>query len=344
MVQHVKIITTDIKNPWINLALEEHFLTNQSLGEATLFLWQNKDTVVIGRNQNPWSECNLALMEEDNIRLARRISGGGAVFHDKGNLNFSFIVNRDIYDVRRQCGVIINALMSLGIHAVMSGRNDMTVDEKKFSGNAFCFKGSNALHHGTILIGADKEKMSKYLTVSADKIKSKGVSSVKSRVVNLCDLDPELTVEIVKEVVKKAFIEEYGSEVEYLHYSDRAKAMWPTEPSFRGIISRNGSWEWCYGETPEFDISLKNRFSWGGIELFFKLNEGVIQKAEIYSDALCEELIGELPALFVGLSLNGKELSQKLNNSKNNLPNLVKDGDSRDLVLGDLSSWLSGGL
>ena len=102
----VKVITTDIQNPWINLALEEYFLINHSKNKAVLFLWQNKDTVVIGRNQNPWTECNLALMAEDDIRLARRITGGGAVFHDFGNLNFSFILNRDIYDVKRQCGVI----------------------------------------------------------------------------------------------------------------------------------------------------------------------------------------------------------------------------------------------
>lgn len=341
MVQHNRIITTDIKNPWINLALEEHFLAGQSEHSATLFLWQNKDTVVIGRNQNPWTECNLALMEEDNIRLARRISGGGAVFHDNGNLNFSFILSRDIYDVTRQCKVIISALKSLGLDAQISGRNDMTIDERKFSGNAFCFKGQNALHHGTILIGADKEKMARYLTVSADKIKSKGVTSVKSRVVNLCDLKPELTVAIVKDAVTEAFKAEYGSSCEYLHYSDHAKSMWPTDESFRNIIARNGSWEWNYGESPDFDIHLKNRFSWGGIELYLKLDNGVISKAEVYSDALCEEIISLLPSLLIGERFIGQELSQKLNNSKEQLSNLSKDQDVRDIVIDSLALWLS---
>ena len=117
MTKKVQIITTDINNPWINLALEEHYLVDQSKGGATLFLWQNKETVVIGRNQNPWTECNLTLMAEDDIRLARRITGGGAVFHDMGNLNFSFIMSRSIYNVDRQCDVIIKALESLGIKA-----------------------------------------------------------------------------------------------------------------------------------------------------------------------------------------------------------------------------------
>lgn len=343
MAQNVHVITTNIKNPWINLALEEHFLNNQPEDTATLFLWQNKDTVVIGRNQNPWTECNLTLMNEDNIRLARRISGGGAVFHDNGNLNFSFILNRDAYDVDRQCGVIIHALRRFGINAVQSGRNDITANDKKFSGNAFCFRGQNALHHGTILIGADKDRLTRYLTVSKDKIKTKGVASVKNRVINLCDIIPGLTVDRVKEAVSDAFIDEYSTSPELVkafYFSDKDKFMWPKDADFRDIIARNGSWEWCYGETPDFDVSIKNRFSWGGVEIYFKLNEGVIQKAEVYSDALCEELISALPGLLSGLRLDGRELSHKLNNCREPLKNLEKDSDSRDPVLNDLALWL----
>ncbi len=338
MVRNIKIITTDIKNPWINLALEEHFLS-QPAHTVCLFLWQNRDTVVIGRNQNPWTECNLNLMEEDNIRLARRITGGGAVFHDKGNLNFSFVLSRDLYDVKRQCHVILSAVKSLGIEAVMSGRNDMTVDGRKFSGNAFGFRGMNALHHGTLLIHADTEKMSRYLTVSTDKIKAKGITSVKSRVINLSELNPELTVERVKEAVVAAFVDEYGPCTERIHFSEGARSMWPKEAAFRSIVARNGSWEWCYGETPDFDLTLKNRFSWGGIEFYFKLDEGRIKKVEVFSDALCEELIGRLPEIFVEERLLGSNLSQKLNNCKMTLNDLAKDGDSKDLVLDDLSSW-----
>lgn len=341
MVNHIKILSTDIKNPWINLALEEYFLVNQKPGEATLFLWQNKDTVVIGRNQNPWTECNIPLMEEDNIRLARRITGGGAVFHDIGNLNFSFILNRDTYDVKRQCGIIINALKGLDIDAEISGRNDIVADGKKFSGNAFCFRGMNGLHHGTILISADKERMVQYLTVSADKIKAKGVTSVKSRVINLCDIEPGLTPEIIKEAVTKAFQNEYGVEGELIHYSEMDKSLWPDDPFFRDIITRNSSWEWNFGETPEFDAKIKNRFSWGGIELYFKLDGGVIDKADVYSDALCEELIAELPAIFKGTRLNGSELANRLREREPLIYNdLAKDKESVKPVINDLASWL----
>lgn len=245
MYEQVKIINTDIQNPWINLALEEYFLVNHSKNEVVLFLWQNKDTVVIGRNQNPWSECNLPLMEEDNIRLARRITGGGAVFHDIGNINFSFILDRVTYDVGRQCGVIINGLKKLGINALISGRNDMTVDGKKFSGNAFGFRGKNALHHGTILIGADKEKMSRYLTVSHDKIKAKGIASVKSRVTNLSDIMPNITVDIVKEAVIKSFTDEYGLAGEIVDFKANDKEMWPrmqpSETQWLGTVRGNGA-------------------------------------------------------------------------------------------------------
>lgn len=339
MVESVKVITTDIKNPWINLALEEYFLINQSRGEATLFLWQNKDTVVIGRNQNPWTECNLNLMEEENIRLARRISGGGAVFHDDGNLNFSFILNRDSYNVERQCGVIINALKLLGIEAVMSGRNDITVNGSKFSGNAFCFRGKNGLHHGTILVNANKEKMARYLNVSREKIEAKGVSSVKSRVRNLCEVNRELTVDTVKKAVIKAFEDEYGSKGEHIYFSCNDKDIWPKDSKFREIITRNGSWEWNFGETPDFNISLKKRFNWGGVEIYFKVDNAVVQKADVYSDALCEEIILRLPELFAGTKFDGQELSNKLLKNKETFE-LEKDAQVKEQVLGDIASWL----
>lgn len=341
MARNIKIITTDIKNPWINLALEEHFLS-QPTDTACLFLWQNKDTVVIGRNQNPWTECNLNLMEEDNVRLARRITGGGAVFHDRGNLNFSFILSRDLYDVKRQSQVILKALSSLGIEGTMSGRNDMTAKGRKFSGNAYGLRGTNALHHGTLLIDADIDRMYRYLLVSADKKKIPETASVRNRVINLRDINPSLNIEEVKDAVVKAFEAEYGPCTERIHYSEKFGCMWPKDAAFRRIVARNGSWEWCYGETPDYDMTIKNRFSWGGIELFFKLEDGLIKRAEIYSDALCEELIGRLPELFVGERLSGDHLSQKLNKSKVTLTDLAKDSDYKDLVLDDLAAWIQG--
>jgi lipoate-protein ligase A len=151
---------------------------------------------------------------------------------------------------------------------------------------------------------------------------------------------PGITVEIVKEAVMKAFTDEYGQAGEIVNFRAEDKEMWPDDATFRDIMARNSSWEWCYGETPDFDIYLKNRFTWGGIELYFKLDEGIIKKAEIYSDALCEEIITELPGIFINTRFIGKELSQKLNDSKGTLSVLLKDRDSEDMVLNDLAEWL----
>ena len=186
------VITSVSTDPWHNLALEELLFT--SGGEGTvLYLWQNRNTVVIGRNQNAWKECRADLLEREGGRLARRTSGGGAVFHDMGNLNFTFITPRGGYDLERQLGVILGAVRSQGIDAGFTGRNDLvTAGGGKFSGNAFCFSRDRGLHHGTILVDVDMDKLSRYLVPSADKLRSKGVDSVRSRVANLRELNPDM--------------------------------------------------------------------------------------------------------------------------------------------------------
>ena len=177
-------------NPYENLALEEMLLTHVPKESCILYLWQNQKTVVIGKNQNAWKECRFQELEADGGHLARRLSGGGAVFHDLGNLNFTFLIPSSDYDLSKQMSVILEAVRSLGIDAQKSGRNDVTVDGKKFSGNAFCQKGGNSYHHGTLMLRVDTQKVARYLNVSEKKLRSKGVSSVTSRVCNLCDFIP----------------------------------------------------------------------------------------------------------------------------------------------------------
>src|SRR5450756_2322293 len=147
-----RIVIGSSLDPYLNLAYEEYLVESAGADEAILFLWQNHDTVVIGCNQNPWRECDISAMGWDGVKLARRVTGGGAVFHDMGNLNFSFIVPRARYDVVRQGSVIIGALRSIGIAAEQTGRNDITIGGRKFSGNAFMHRKTTSLHHGTILI------------------------------------------------------------------------------------------------------------------------------------------------------------------------------------------------
>ena len=181
-MSRLKVIRTDCTDPYVNLAAEEYLTMNAEDGVMTLFLWQNAHTVVIGKNQNPWRECNVEAIKRDGIYLARRMSGGGAVYHDLGNLNFTFIAKDGLFDIARQTDVILLACRLLGINAVKTGRNDLTVTGRKFSGHAYFSSGGFNYHHGTIMMDVKGDDLSKYLNVSAAKLKSKGVESVRSRV------------------------------------------------------------------------------------------------------------------------------------------------------------------
>ena len=198
-------------NPYENLAIEE-FFTGGEENSPLFLLWQNNNTIVIGKNQNPFSECNLSELEKQKTTLVRRSSGGGAVFHDMGNLCFSFIMPKHIYDIDRQFSVIINALQEFDIAAAPSGRNDIEISGCKFSGSAF-FSKSMYCHHGTLLIDTDFSKLSLLLTPSKQKIESKGIKSVVSRVVNLSQICPLITVKNLSNALISTFQKEYGEAI-----------------------------------------------------------------------------------------------------------------------------------
>ena len=196
--------------PYPNFGMEEYLLYHVEEEECILYLWQNEKTVVIGRNQNAWKECRREELEAAGGHLVRRLSGGGAVFHDLGNLNFTFITRKDNYDVTKQTEVILRAVKKLGVNAERTGRNDITVDGRKFSGNAYYETGDFCYHHGTILLSVDKEEMARYLNVSREKLRSKSVDSVKSRVANLIEFVPDLTVRRMRDSLEESFGEVYG--------------------------------------------------------------------------------------------------------------------------------------
>ena len=269
-------------DPYRNLAREELFLGALERGEIILYLWQNKDTVVIGRNQNCYKECRVSELEEDGGHLARRLSGGGAVFHDLGNMNFTIITGREDYDVSRQTDMIRRAVESFGVKTEKSGRNDITAGGRKFSGNAYYLTRSACYHHGTLLVNVDNGKIGKYLNVSRAKLKSKGVASVSSRVASLTEFAPDITVADLRTALKEALGVTYGLPVEDFDYEDRIN-----QAKLDEITERYASDEWKYGSAlPAYNYDMSRRFDWGEIEISLAIKDGSVIGCKVYTDAL----------------------------------------------------------
>ena len=213
----LRLLISDSYDPWFNLAVEECIFRQMPATQRVLFLWRNADTVVIGRAQNPWKECNTRRMEEDNVRLARRSSGGGAVFHDLGNTCFTFMAGKPEYDKTISTSIVLNALNALGVSAEASGRNDLVVKtaegDRKVSGSAYRETKDRGFHHGTLLLNADLSRLANYLNPDKKKLAAKGITSVRSRVTNLTELLPGITHEQVCEAITKAFFAHYGERV-----------------------------------------------------------------------------------------------------------------------------------
>ena len=280
MPQNLWICRGEGLDPYENLAMERYLLERVGEGACILYLWQNENTVVIGRNQNPWAECRTQLLEEEGGRLARRLSGGGAVYHDLGNLNFTFLARQGDYDVQRQLSVIVSACRSLGIPAEISGRNDLLAAGRKFSGNAYYAHQGRCCHHGTLLVAADLGKMGRYLRPSAAKLQSKGVPSVRARVANLSEFLPGLRVEDVAAGVERAFSAVYGREVRPLppEALDRARLA--------RLAAENRGWSWLWGRKIAFTTQSSRRFPWGEVTVGLAVEAGVVREAAVYTDAM----------------------------------------------------------
>lgn len=305
MITKTTVFQSNAVNPYENLALEEYLLFHTEPGECILYLWQNQHTVVIGKNQNSWKECDVSLLEAEGGYLARRLSGGGAVYHDLGNLNFTFLVRKGDYDLDKQLRVIQEAVKAFGIPAEKSGRNDLLVEGRKFSGNAFYESGDFSYHHGTILVDVNTERMSRYLTVSKEKLKSKGVDSVRSRVGNLTVFCPEITIEAMKKAMVKAFGEVYGIVPKW------GELLGEEREAVNLLKEKYASWDWRYGKRIPFTHSVSGRFPWGGVELELKVDQGRIQDAILYSDAL-ETRIFEITEVLQDCPYERNELKERI--------------------------------
>lgn len=288
------VVLSDSFDPYYNLALEEYLLQKTPEQGAILYLWQNDHTVVIGRNQNPWAECRTSLLEEEGGHLARRLSGGGAVYHDSGNLNFTFLCNEPCYDLQKQLSVIRTAVKYAGIDAYFSGRNDLLADGRKFSGNAFYHSQGKAYHHGTLLIHTDGERMQRYLSPPKAKLESKGIASVRSRVVNLKDLSPALTCDTMKEFMIKAFQECYGGSAGVLTLTDGDKQK------ILALRQRYAGVEWLYGKPMPFSCTLEGQLPFGHLQLCLSVEGGVISSMQAYTDAMDADLPQRLQAVLIG--------------------------------------------
>lgn len=304
MIEKICIFESGSFDPYRNIAVEKYLLEHVEKGCCILYLWQNQHTVVIGRNQNAWAECRTSLLEQEGGYLARRLSGGGAVYHDLGNLNFTFIMSNEDYDVDKQLSVIQAACQQIGIRAEKSGRNDLVADGQKFSGNAFYHAQGKAYHHGTLLVNADMDKLSRYLTPPKAKLEAKGVKSVRSRVTNLSSLCPGLTCEELKKQLVTAFGKVYGCEPGVIELGDAAQIDADT--------AQLGSWEWLYGKQMPFSFSCEGRFDWGYIQLQLQIDSGTVVHTEVYTDAMDWHLAEELELALTGCHFLLPELKNAL--------------------------------
>ena len=294
MINRIKLYESNSFDPYLNLATEQYLMETVEEDACILFLWQNQNTVVIGKNQNAWKECRTTLLNEEGGVLARRLSGGGAVFHDLGNLNFTFLVPQAEYDLDRQFSVIAEAVSLLGLQAERSGRNDVLIQGRKFSGNAFFKHDGKAYHHGTLLVDVDMDKLGRYLNPSKAKLQAKGVDSVRSRVVNLTELNPQITIASMKDAMTRAFVKVYDRPMTVITDKDFDHA------AIEALRQRNASWEWNYGQKLPFTAELEARFPWGCVQLCMQVENGMVTDAKIYSDAMDWQLPERMEALLTG--------------------------------------------
>lgn len=295
----IKIFLSDSLNPYLNLATEEWIFLNLEPSSQVLFLWRNEETVVIGRNQNPWSECNLAQMNQDKVHLARRTTGGGAVYHDRGNTNFTFLSPKDSYRKENNVRIILDALKEFGIRGEASGRNDLLIPfaegARKFSGSAYRESRDRAFHHGTLLLDADLTRLVNYLTPNPKKLQAKGTESVRSRVINLKEVlnsdSVELHHESIADSLIRSFENFYGQKAQIEHLNmDSLQEIAALKNQFVQL----SSWQWLYGHTLEFNLKMDGYFALGFFEFQFKVDECIIKDVQIFTDCLYLELVQKL--------------------------------------------------
>lgn len=330
----LRVLISNTFNPWFNIATEDWIFRELDPSYFTLYLWRNQETVVIGRSQNPWAECNLQKMEEDKVYLARRSSGGGAVFQDLGNTCFTFLSPKSDYSRSINSGIILNALKHFGVDAEASGRNDIVVPmsdgPRKISGAAFRETHDRALHHGTLLINANLERLANYLTPNPKKIQSKGRASVRARVMNLSELNPQITHETLTKVIIEEFFRQHQEtcQIEILDHQSLSKM-----DSLKTRYEHQSSWDWNFGHSPNFEVKFDEYLSWGFIEIHLNSEHAKISSAKVFSDSLFPDLIEAFEASLKDCPFTKNGIETAIRSTAKKFPAYTE-------ALQELSNWL----
>lgn len=301
----LRLIISNTTDPYVNVAVENYLMSLPADDSVTMYLWKNRRTVVVGKNQNPFAECNVDLLRSEGGRVMRRTTGGGAVYHDDGNINFSFITTHNHYSLQRQFSVIKEAVNRFGLQAETSGRNDLLCDGRKFSGNAFSKTATRSLHHGTILIKSNVSDLNRFLKVSETKLHKHGVTSVKSRVVNLSELADITSENIIPELIT-AFEQVYGQGSVEIPFDELKE-----NTNVRQLVDSYSSDAWIFGKWRHFVATKKGAFSWGEVAVSVDIDEEMarIRKIEIATDGLELDAIDQAKQLLSDASTREMPLS-----------------------------------
>jgi len=299
-----------ITDPRINLAIEEYAVKNLDINETYLLFYINEPSIIIGKNQNTIEEINTDYVEEKGIHVVRRLSGGGAVYHDLGNLNFSFITKDDgdsFHNFRKFTEPVVKALQSIGINAELSGRNDLLAEGRKVSGNAQYATRGRMFSHGTLLFRSEMDHVVSALKVKKDKIESKGIKSVRSRVANITEfLKEDLTIEQFRALLLAYLFEGEENIQEYVL----------TEEDWEKIHAiskeRYQNWDWNYGKSPKFNIQHSHRFPVGQIDVRFDVVRGIVKHCKIYGDFFGMGDVTDIENRLIGVRYDRTSLEKAL--------------------------------